>query len=221
MMARSAGQGQGYLFNWDFTESLYDKVANSPAYLSAKSTYSAPQRTSEGVVFNKPTQMIGFDDIITDGFAGLTIEYDVATCEFAGNADYHIRHLCLPRSDATTTYVLSPLVYRAGQGWASYSYNESSGWARTWSDAWPGLSGTTAAVVNVMSGKTVKMEIASDANTVNLYIGDDFIGTHTGRYYDARCGRITFGGFYTKDQTKGDQCYNLTLSGLRIYRNNL
>lgn len=205
------------LYSWDFTQGLTDEIGGRLAYLSAGSGHSAPTQTANGITFSEATQRIYFGGADYN-LAGKTIEYDVASCQFAGNSSYHIRHIVISNNNQSTGYGMSPLVFRSGTGWSSYGYSQSS--TTTTTRAWvstPWISGTTSDVVDVMSGKTVKIVIGSDRHTVKLYIDDTLIGTQTTNYFDSRCKYLMFGGQVSYDQTKGDQCYDLVLTGFRIY----
>ena len=214
-----------YILNFDFTTSLEDKANNITPILAAAEEYSAPQRTSEGIIFNQPTQTVEFGDIDP---IGKTFEFDVASFSFAGNPDYHCRFLMF----SNTSTGSSPFLYRAKYGYNAYGYADSEGKAKKWStQKWPGLQGTTTNVINSISGKTVKLVFESQ-NSVALYLNDTFIGRQTDVYYNSvssytdlktahYCKRICFGGLSSTGQlqTAGDQCYNLTLSGFRVYEN--
>lgn len=207
-----------YLSNWDFTQSLTDSVSSQTVTLSAGTGYNAPERTSAGIVFSEPTQVAFFGNKTGYQLAGKTLEYDVASVTFAGNDSYHIRQLVLSNGTSSSNYGLSPLCYRAGLGWAGYSFSASSGTKRAWSSYWEGLEGTTSAIKNFMSGKTLKFVFGTDG-TVTMYLDNVLIGTKSNLYFDSRCAYLYFGGNGGKSQSSGDQCYNLTLSGLRIYNN--
>ena len=212
------------LHKWDFTQSLADSVGSlGNAVLSAGTGVSAPVRTDgQGVVFNAATQMIYLGKI-TEGFADKTIEYDVKSVSFVGNSEYHIRQLVLTNENSSTGWGMSPLVYRAtsgSQGWSMYGFTAASGvnWTRGWANAWSGLSGTSSDVVNFMNGKTIGIKFTG-TTSVSIYVDGVLLDTQTGKYWDERAPYIMFGGMPTYDQTKGDQCYNLTLSAIRIYEN--
>ena len=210
-----------YEYNWDFTESLTDLVAGKTAVLSAGTGALAPQRTSEGIKFTEATQRVYFGS----GFSvrGHTFEYDVASANFRGNTSYHIRQLVFQNTDTSSSsgvYGLSPFLWRSGYGWSMYGYTGSTGTTRGWVNVWNGLSGDSSAVLNCMSGKTVKIEISSDGNTTKLYIGGVLIGSQTGVNWRAgnTNGYMNFGAGVGKTQSAGDQCFDLTLTGLRVYR---
>lgn len=211
-----------YLYNWDFTQSLTDLVAGKTAVLSAGSGHSAPVQSSNGVEFTEATQRIYFGGDFS--IRGKTIEYDVGYANFKGNTSYHIRQLVLSNSNTigSTIYGMSPFVWRAtsgSQGWSMYGYNNSSGTERTWVNTWGDLSGSSQEVLDCMSGKTVKIVISADGNTTSIYLDDELIGTQTGVNWRAGStnGHMSFGGIATYSQSSGDQCYNLQLTGLRIY----
>lgn len=211
-----------YLYNWDFTESLVDSVTGRTVSLSAGSGHSAPVRTSNGIEFTEATQRAYFGSDFS--IRGKTIEYDVGYANFKGNTSYHIRQLVLSNGNAAGTnyYGMSPFVWRAtsgSQGWSMYGYSGSSGSERTWVNTWGDLSGSSQEVLDCMSGKTVKIVISADGNTTSIYLDDELIGTQTGVNWRAGStnGYMSFGGFATYAQSSGDQCYDLQLTGLRIY----
>ena len=214
-----------YIMNFDFTKSLEDKAGNVTPVLAAAEGYSAPQRTGEGIIFNQPTQVVEFGDIDP---IGKTFEYDIANFSFVGNLDYHCRFLMFSNTSTGTT----PFMYRSKYGYNGYGYAGPDGRAKKWSSQkWPGMQGATDNVINSISGKTVKL-IFESQNSVALYINNIFIGRQTDVYYNSvssytdlktahYCKRICFGGLSSSGQlqTAGDQCYNLILSGFRVYEN--
>lgn len=205
------------LYKWDFTNSLTDEVAGRVAVLTAGTGVSAPTQSASGVVFDAATQRIYFPGDDYD-LSGKTIEYDVASASFAGNTAYHIRHLVISNTNTNGGYGMSPFIYKAGEGWSSYGYTNSSksSTTRGWKDT-PWISGTDSSVIDVISGKTVKIVIGADRRTVKLYIDGTLIGTNSTNYFDSRGQFLMFGSKISHDQSAGDQCYNLTLTGLRIY----
>ena len=213
-----------FIANFDFTESLTDKTGNITPVINALEGYDAPQRTNAGLIFSQPTQAIYFGEIDP---IGKTFEYDVASFQFAGNPGYHVRLLMFTNGTSTGT---SPFIYRAGQGYNSYGFSSNSGMSRGWSPSpWPGMQGTTSDVINMISGKTVRLVFESN-NSVALYLDNTFIGRQTDRYYNSNdstptgryCKNICFGAdgpLDSRNWAAGDQCHNLTLSGFRIYSN--
>lgn len=196
--------------NWDLTSSLTDTVDGTVATLGAKSGVANPTQDSSGLHFNAATQYIFFGTY--DTLAGKTVELDVASFSFAGNSAYHIRFFCLSSNIYTNSTVYGPLLYRSGQGWSGYfNYPSSRQWMPNWID------GTSSDVVNAINGKTVKMVFGSDGSTLDLYLDDVHIGTRTGMIVNS--GTYFLVGGNTEDQSKGDQCYNMTLTGVRIYEN--
>ena len=211
-----------YLYNWDFTQSLTDLVAGKTAVLSAGSGHTAPTQSSNGIEFTEATQRAYFGSDFS--IRGKTIEYDVSYAHFEGNTSYHIRQLVLSNANSSggNYYGLSPFVWRAtsgSQGWSMYGYSGSSGSERTWVSTWGNLSGSSQEVLDCMSGKTVKIVISADGNTTSIYLDDELIGTQTGVNWRAGStnGYMSFGSHASYSQSSGDQCYNLKLTGLRIY----
>lgn len=208
------------LYDWDFTQSLIDRVGGVTATLSAGTGHTAPERTANGIEFTEATQRVFL--LNNFNFAGKTIEYDVPEADFKGNLSYHIRWLIFSDEEASMSYNMSPFIWRAtsgNQGCSCYGFSSSTGSKRAWGSIWNGLSGNSSSVINCSSGKTIKIVCGTDKHTTSLYIDNVLIGTQTSCYYDSRCPYLMFGSSYGKDQTAGDQCYNMTLSGLRIYEN--
>ena len=203
-----------WIAKWDFTQSLTDEIRGKAAVLSAGSGVSAPVQDENGITFNAATQRIYFNGADYN-LTGKTIEYDVASFEFVGNTDYHIRQLIISNNNATNGAGMSPLVYRAGLGWGMYGFSTASGTTKAWASGY-WLSGTSSEVVNCMSGKTVKITVGTDKKTVKVYLDDVLLGTKT-TYFDSRCTYLMFGSMINYSQSAGDQTHNLVLTGLRIY----
>lgn len=221
-----------YLANFDFTQSLIDKTGHYTPELSHGSKASKDaQRTSSGLVFDEPEQKIYFGKINP---IGKTFEFDVASFSFAGKASYHMRLLMFTNVKIYTgeyeAWGTSPFIWKNngtynGYGYTSESTNDTGkGWNQS---AWSGLTNR-----NVINGATVKIVFVS-SGTVRLYINDRLIGTQTGIYYNGDnlyydpqedknkwrgCQHVQFGGMNNLE-SEGDQCYNLTLSGFRVYEN--
>lgn len=215
--------GRLYTSYFDFTKSAVDRTGFFTPVLDAAEGYNPPTRTSSGIVFSEPTQGIYFG--ILDPI-GKTFEFDVANFSFAGDDTHHIRLLMFTNGTVGT----SPLIFRTTFGYNSYGFMNNSNTTKSWSTSpWTGMQGTTSDIINMISGKTVKLVFVND-HTVSLYLDDTLIGTQTDRYYDTNpnihtarnCSYISFGGIAqasSRTQANGDQCYNLTLSGFRVYEN--
>ena len=209
-----------YLYNWDFTQSMTDSVASQEATASAGSGYTAPTRGNTGIVFDSATQSVYLGNI---DLVGKTIEIDVASFAFAGNSSYHVRFL-MTNAQVSGNYVGSgPVIYRSGNGWTSYGYKDSthnSSGYRLWSaDGWGSLYSTASGVIDSFNNKTVKVVFDSDGHTKSLYLDDVFIATMTDVYFNHDSNNVYLGGISTTTESNGDQCYNMTVSGVRIYEN--
>lgn len=217
-LKEGGGGGSKYLYNWDFTKSLVDKVNGRTATLSGPYGHNL-ERTSEGVVFTYKEQCL----IFGSGFEirGKTIEYDVGYAHFEGNTSYHIRHLVFASDGGSSgSFQMSPFIWRKGIGWSMYGYKSDTGYDRNWVNVWGDLAGSSQEVLDCMSGKTVKIVISKDGNTTSIYLDNVLIGTQTGVNWrgDSTDSFMTFGSSYVgRDETAGDQCYMLKLTGLRIY----
>ena len=69
-----------------------------------------------------------------------------------------------------------------------------------------------------MDGKTVKFVFDLDFYTKKVYIDNVLVGTDTTVYFDTnRTVYAYLGGIATLAQNNGDQCYDMTITGIRIY----
>lgn len=213
-------RSQTYLYNWDFTQSLIDSVSSKEVTLGSHNTFTPPTRTSEGVVFTQPTQRIGFGEL---PLQGKTIEIDVAHFEFKGNSSYHVRFLMNPSSDEANPVGLGSVIFRSDYGWTSYGYKDSnsahtSTTYRIWnSTGWGSLYAVDK--VNAFDNTTVKVVYGSDGHTRSLYVNGTLIGTMTNIYFNHGSTYLSIGGITSYSTSAGDQCYDMTVSGVRIYDN--
>lgn len=225
----------GLLYSWDFTKSTVDTVSSKQAVLSnfaidyaadnstdVDATATIPVQGSDGISLTQAGQYIYLGDL---SLLGKTIEIDVANFDFKGSADSHIRLLgtCNLRGYKATAIGYSPLLWRKGIGWSAYMYTGSN---KAWSDkCYEGLEGTSADIINYFSGKTIKLVIGGDG-IVTLYADDVLIGSPQGIAYYGNMSHIAIGGCATAssssvsaNQGAGNQCYNCTITGVRIYHN--
>ena len=213
-----------YLFNWDLTSSLVDSVGGREIQLSAASGKSNATRSSSGLSFNDATQIAYLGTIPPEG---KTFEFDISSFSFAGDTSKHIR-LMMNTMTADSTFGAGSLIYKSSTGWSSYGCNgvTMNQNLKAWSSAcWSaGLTGNTDAVRNSFNGKTVKIVFDSDGHTKSLYIDGNLEGTQTDIYFVNRsetenANHIFIGGLTTMTQSSGDQCYNMTITGIRVYNN--
>lgn len=217
-----------YLYNWDFTNSLIDSVSNQEAEIKAGSGHNLPTRDSNGLSFIEPTQAVylGKIDVV-----GKTIEIDIASFEFKGNTAYHIRLLSNNQYNSNNGYGLGAVTWRAtsGQrGWTSYGYVSADGGNtnRKWSDYFwsSSLTGESTDVLNAFNGKTLKVVFHSDGHTKDLYVDGVLVGTIDDVYFNTAgtthySNKIYIAGSYVCSQGSGDQCYDMTITGIRVYAN--
>lgn len=197
---------RAFVYYWDFTQSLVDQIQGVTANLRAASGTALPVRTNSGIELTAPSHSVTLTNNVV--FAGKTFEFDIAHMEFKGSKSYHIRMIMFGSSNYTSTN--GPLIWRYnGVGWASYNDG--------WSGSWSGLTGNSDAIINYMDGKTIKLIFDTDGKTLSLYIDDTFIETKTISSF-AAMRYLYFGGDGTSAGS-GDQCYDVTLSGVRIYEN--
>ena len=215
---------RSYLANFDFTTSMTDLAGHYTPELSAGDGYQAPTRDSDGLKFTQPTQQLYIGEIDP---VGKTFEFDVADFDFKGNTDYHMRlFLCCNKKTTPDMFGMSPFVFRSNTGYSGYAWaNGLADLGRSWSaQPWSGLQGENAR--SIINGKTVKL-VFENSHTVALYIDGQSYGKQTDIYYNDQgvvtniprnCKHISFGS-NGSGESSGDQCYDLTLSGFRVYAN--
>lgn len=204
--------------NWDFTTSLTDTIAGETLVPTAASGVTPPTRSSNGLVFNAATQRL----LLSDDYqpVDFTIEIDVASFAFAGDSTKHIRFLMNTNSEDSNVVGSGSLIFRAGYGWSAYGFTDSAlndqGF-RAWdTNGWGTLYSTDKA--NALSGKTVKVFFEPDGKTRRLYLDNELVGTITNLYFNHHSSHIAIGGASTYSANSGDQCYNMTITGIRLYR---
>ena len=167
---------RSYYAKFDFTQSMNDEMGNfTPRLIHGSEATADAQRTSAGLVFSQPTQIVDFGCINP---IGKTFEYDVANFDFVGDLSRHVRLLMF-----TNDYNgMSPFVYRANQGYQCYGYYANDGNSKGWSTAtWPGMQGSGASVINLINGKTVKLRFDNDSS-ITLLLNNECVGTLSGAY---------------------------------------
>ena len=211
--------------SWDFTKSLTDTKSSLSAKISAfdvdhGSSESKPVHNSVGITLNRASQYIYLGEI---SLIGKTIEIDVANFEFAGSTSYHIRFLTCNNTDniSSDNSGNGLLIWRFNDtiGWSSYLKTaKAQGSTSAWStNIYGNLSGIDS--INYFDNKTIKIVIDNNG-TPTLYANNTLIGT-SDKYVADDTKHIFIGGCPTSsyDETVGNQCYNVTISGVRIYKN--
>ena len=213
-----------YLYNWDFTTSMVDSVSGRTAIVGSSNSYSDPTRGSSGLVFDQPTQYLYLGEISP---VGKTFEIDVASFDFDGLTSYHIRFFTNAQYTTSTSKGLGCICWKYSEGWKSYGWTTETGTSLGWSsNFWSSdLTGATSEVINAFDGKTVKVVYHSDGHTKDLYLDGVYEGTIDDIYFNNSgsthlSDKMFIAGMGSVDQTKGDQCYDMTITGIRIYENN-
>ena len=205
-----------YLYNWDLTQSLTDSVNNRQITLMARESEPTASRDSSGLHFTGATQIAYLGEIQP---AGKTFEIDVAAFDFKGDSSKHVRFFMQSNaSDGGDAYGNGALIFRNTGKWAAYGYTTSSETTRGWSDYSPNLTS-----VNMFNGKTVKVVFDSDGHTKNVYSDGTLVATDTAIYFNGdRAKYVYIGGIKSTGSpsvNNGDQCYDMTITGIRIYAN--
>lgn len=195
------------LFNWDFTKSLVDTVSGRSAqllYAPNSTALSTPTQTDSGLVFDAESQYCDLGEV---SLSGRTLEIDVAHFEFKGLTTAHIRFVM-----HSSTTGIGSLIWRKTNGWATYC----GSWSEVFGNA---VNGTGTDVINFFDGKTVKL-VYDASGYPSLYADGVLIGSsnisvaNNNRIYIGACPNSAH------SQSSGNQCYNMTITGVRIYQNN-
>lgn len=196
------------LYKWDLTKSLTDEIAGQVAVASAGSGVDVPAITSSGLVFNAATQMLSLGNI---NLTGKTIEIDVAAMDFKGSTSAHVRFLCNMLANGTVG--TGPIIYHKDNGWAAYIKN-GTGSAPSWTNVW-----TSTKDRNLFSGKTVKL--ISGSTSTELYLDGELLKSLPKFTYEygSNTQNLSIAGIQSYNQSAGDQCYDMTISGVRIKNN--
>ena len=205
------------LYAWDFTQSLIDSVEGE--VFTPRTDY-APTQDATGLHFTAAKQEI---HLTTDiDFRGKTIEIDVASAVWAGNTAYHSRFVMLNYSVGDTGG-RGLLIWRSSGGWAAYGPIDSS--TSKWTPFYgASATGTASDMYTLISGHTVKLVCGSGTDkTCSLYLDNVLVGTVTiDLGYTSSSAAMKYlhiGGINNGEATGGNQFFNVTLTGLRIYNN--
>lgn len=202
-----------YIHEWDFTQSLVDNVGGVTASLDNQAS-----RDSGGVHLTHATdRLILLPESADGGLQGKTLEIDVANFDFKGSTSNHIRFVCNFKYSAGNS--TGSLIWKSSTGWTAYGFASSgSSSTKKW-DSEVILSGSTSEIINYFSGKTIKI-VYDDDGKPTVYADDVLVGSFQDTYYKgAIASKIAIGGCDSPVISYGDQCYDVTITGVRIYNN--
>lgn len=197
-----------YLYKWDFTKSLTDEIQGVTAALVAQAS-----QDSTGVHFLHYLDAMNMSPNPIN-MNGKTIEIDIASFVFAGYNNAHVRFIMnTPTYNTDAGRGTGMLIRRYTTGkWSAYLPDQQAtifDWAGSWNIQDSDLN-----------GHTLKMS-CEDGNKITMWIDDRLIGTMQSNYTylsSAECNYLRLGG-YGLNAAYGDQCYNMTITGIRIYEN--
>lgn len=191
------------LYAWDLTQSLIDTVDNTEATLiNTVTAGNLPTRDSSGLHFTEAGQVAQF--VTLDEIASKVIEMDIASMDFKGDASRHIR--LLDNNNNYDNAAHSLLIRRSTGIWTAYE----NGWQTP-----TAVSGQTIpSDPNAFSGHTVSCEISS-SRSMTVYVDGTPIYIIPNVYNFGRS--IAVGGTTTGTQNDGQQIFDCTITGLRIY----
>lgn len=192
---------------WDLTNSLTDTVGGVTAVASAGEGVDPPAITSGGLVFNAATQRLSLGDINLDG---KTIEIDVASFDFKGSTASHMRFVVWNSNSG-------PMIFHKDNGWSAYGLPASGGSSTSWSSQGWGSTSALKKDRTIINGKTVKLVFESE--NWKLYTNDVLYATITDRRVGTGTFDLSIGGTSGYSQSAGDQCYDMTISAIRIKTN--
>lgn len=189
--------------NWDFTKSLTDSVGSYEMELiNSNSGSSLPTRDNTGLHFTAAEQ-VARCSTVTLNRLGYEYELDIASAEFAGDNSKHKRLLLSGGSNAVMVFRNAGALQMYSGAWLPYTAEDGK---------------TIPTSTNDLSGKTVGVKIGSEKN-VYLYIDGVLIGQRqnwppSGQTWEG----IAIGGTASGTQNDGNQIHNMTVTGLRVYR---
>lgn len=209
-----------YLYNWDFTKSLTDKITRLNAVL-----YEGASRTSDGVKFTGKFQKMEMRDICD--LRGKTVEVDMGEVNYKGGSisttTQFIQVPIFDNSVNARTRGYSLLAYSGSDAcWSSYGsadgFNSLN--SRQWANAYSqDLSGATTDVMNAFSNKTIKLVINSEGNEIELYLDGTYKGKVTGVYAVNNHKELAFCNSNDNylESTSQAKFYDAIIKALRIY----
>lgn len=213
---KGGSPSKNYLYNWDLTKSLVDTVSGQNILLGAASGTSNATQDGTGLHFTAATQNAYLGNINP---TGKTFEIDVSQFVFAGITSTHIRFFMLTSGTQSDALGSGALIWKSKTGWSAWGLSGATGITRAWSKGWTQLAGTSTDIINAFSGKTVKVVFDKDGHTTTLFLDGVLVGTITDVYFNRESSYVFIGGTNKHDKASGDQCYNMTITGIRVYEN--
>lgn len=201
------------LYKWDFTKSLVDEIQNYEVTLGGGAV-----RTNNGVEFTERRHRINFTLPSWDFLLNKTIELDIAKFDFKGNSNYDLNFIVSATSNSSATCYLA---WFANMGWKVYGRtvpNRTGGYVKE-SSLFSSELG-----INAFDGKTLKLKIirpTSGYDLFELYLNNVLVGQVNDVYAPVYEGYTNFsiGSRNQNYASNGDQCYDVIISGFRVYQN--
>lgn len=212
---------QELLYEWNFKRSMRDIVSNKTAVATGAT------RTSSGLVFGAVGDRVVIDGFSNIGLMGKAVEIDVDSFSFHGDATKEINFVLIP--NVLNTFV-GPLRFEPSVGWcvsANKTINIRSN-TKT-SPAWSqDMSGDSYATINYFDGKTIRFEfrMTKSGQTYNqktkLFVDGQLIDELENYFVqvsDSSADKLVIGSRNVNNPSvnSGDQCYDMVISGLRVY----
>lgn len=190
------------LYNWDFTQSLTDTIGNLTfSLLNSNGGTSLPTQDSTGLHFTAAEQVARCTSYAGRTANGRLYEIDISEAQFAGDNSKHKRFFGFENGSFLLIFKNSGAVQIYVSSWAQYT-------------AEPGQTIPTS--MNAFSGKTIGIELGTDF-TAYFYIDHVLTGKRRWTPNDRSMDSIYIGGKSSGTKSDGNQIYNCTITGLRVY----
>lgn len=192
------------LYEWDFTKSLIDKIQKQEAIPSGVNKDTIV-RDNTGIHFNDAYQSLY---LCQQKLENVIIEVDISNFDFKGNSSANISILSNSWTLLNDTKEDQLLYYKPGSsyGWCTYA-----------SEIRQVLSKASRDVIN---NSTLKFVLTNDKNINKLeyYLNGDLIASKNNVIFQSEF--LYLGGYNKQEGSNFDgNCYNITVTGIRIYTN--
>ena len=196
------GDTRVLLYSWDFKQSLTDSVGGKEFELSSSNSGTSPTRDSSGLHFTDGAQIASCTLPTFKTADGRSYEFDISSAVFGGDNSKHKRFFNFGSN-------INVAIFRGTQGLTAYN--------GAWKTTTAATGQTLPTSMNDFSGKTFKI-VAKEDKSLEYYLDNVLVGTcsnWTSASYDHTIIRI--GGNNTGTASDGNQIYNCTITGMRIY----
>ena len=186
-----------YLYDWDLTESLTDKVQGAPITIEGNNAHFV---AGTGIVVDGLDYVINIAQGNNIYEIGRIYEVDIVSADYQSSATGHGRFIMTSSEDG--------FIYRASQPRRWETYLNGGG-------QWLPFT-TTSENPNIFSGKTIKV-IPMSYGLMNIYADDELVYSGGNMLlYTKQNDNLYIGSSYFSSQ---GTFYNMVISGIRVYNN--